>query len=68
MNMAVYFRLHIHVCVLNRFRHVQLFAASWTVAHQAPQSMGFSRQEYQSGLPSLLQGIYPTLGSNPRLL
>ena len=30
---------------------VQLFATSWTVAHQAPLSMGFSRQEYWSGLP-----------------
>ena len=38
MNMAVYSRLHTHVCVLNRFSHVQLFAASWTVAHQAPQN------------------------------
>ena len=30
---------------------VQLFATRWTVAHQAPPSMGFSRQEYWSGLP-----------------
>ena len=30
---------------------VQLFATPWTVAHQAPLSMGFSRQEYWSGLP-----------------
>ena len=30
---------------------VQLFATSWTVANQAPPSMGFSRQEYWSGLP-----------------
>ena len=30
---------------------VWLFTTPWTVAHQAPQSMGFSRQEYQSGLP-----------------
>ena len=37
---------------LNR---VQLFATPWTVACQAPLSMGFSRQEYWSGLPSLLQ-------------
>ena len=34
--------------MLNRFSHVLLFA---TVAHQAPLSMGFSRQEYWSGLP-----------------
>ena len=31
--------------------HVQLFATPWTVAHQALLSMGFSRQEYWSGLP-----------------
>ena len=31
--------------------HVQLFATPWTVAHQAPPSMGFFRQEYWSGLP-----------------
>ena len=36
------------VCVLSR---VQLFVTPWTVAHQAPLSMGFSRQEYWSGLP-----------------
>ena len=30
----------------------------WTVAHQAPLSMGFSRQEYWCGLPCLLQGIF----------
>jgi len=39
----------------------------WTVAHQAPLSMGFSRQEYWSGLPLLLQ-IFPIKGSNPHLL
>ena len=31
--------------------HVRLFATPWTIAHQAPMSMGFSRQEYRSGLP-----------------
>ena len=39
------------VCELSRFSHVQLFATLWTIAHQAPLSMGFSRQEYWSGLP-----------------
>ena len=38
-------------CVLSRFSRVQLCATLWTVAHQAPLSMGFSRQEYWSGLP-----------------
>ena len=43
-------------------------ATPGTVAHQAPLSVGFSRQEYWSGLHSLLQGIFPTQGSNPGLL
>ena len=33
---------------------VRLFATPWTAAHQAPQSMGFSRQEHWSGVPSLM--------------
>ena len=33
------------------FSHVQLFATPWTAAYQAPPSMGFSRQEYWSGVP-----------------
>ena len=43
-------------CVLSHFSCVQLFATPWTVAHQAPLSMGFSRQEYWSGLPFLPPG------------
>ena len=38
-------------CVLRCFSSVQLSATPWTAAHQAPLSMGFSRQEYWSGLP-----------------
>ena len=37
--------------MLSHFSHVQLFVTLWTVAHQAPLPMGFSRQEYWSGLP-----------------
>ena len=37
--------------ILSRFSHAQLFATLWTAAHQAPLSMGFSRQEHWSGLP-----------------
>ena len=37
--------------MLSCFICVQLFATLWTVAHQVPQSMGFSRQEHWSGLP-----------------
>ena len=40
-----------YVCVLSCFSHVRLFATLWTVARQAPLSMGFPRQEYWSGLP-----------------
>ena len=44
--------------------HVQLFAPPWTVVHQAPLFMGFSRQKYWSSCHFLLQGIFPTQGSN----
>ena len=37
--------------MLSCFSRVRLFATPWTVAHQAPLSMGFFRQEYCSGLP-----------------
>ena len=37
--------------LLSRFSHVRFLATLWTIAHQAPPSMGFSRQEYWSGLP-----------------
>ena len=40
----------------------------WTVAHQAPLSMGFSRQEYWSGLPFPSPGDLPNLGREPRSL
>ena len=41
---------------------VQLFVTPWTVAHQAPQSMEFSRQEYWSGLPFPSPGNLPNPG------
>ena len=41
------------------FSHVRLFVTPWTVAHQALPSMGFSRQEYWSGL------LFPSLGDLP---
>ena len=40
-----------HVWELSRFSHVLLCVTLWTVAHQVPLSLGFSRQEYRSGLP-----------------
>ena len=38
--------------VPSRFSRVQLFSTLWTVAYQVPLSMGFSRQEYWSAMPS----------------
>ena len=52
------------VCTLSRFSRVQLFVTSQTVAHQAPESMGFSRQEYWSGLPWASPGDFPNPGIN----
>ena len=49
---------------------VRLFATPWTVAYQAPPSMGFSRQEYWSGLPFVSPGELPDPGiesSSPAL-
>ena len=45
---------------------VWLFVTPWTVAHQAPPSMGFSRQEYWSGLPFPSPGNLPDPGIKPR--
>ena len=37
--------------LLSHFNRIQLYATLWTAAHQAPLSLGFSRQEYWSGSP-----------------
>ena len=55
--------LKVKVKLLSR---VQLFAAPWTVAHQAPLSMGFSRQEYWSGLSFPSPGDLPYPRIKPR--
>ena len=47
---------------------VQLFATPWTVAHHAPPSMGFFKQEYWSGLLFPSPGIFLTQELNPGLL
>ena len=46
--------------------HVQLFATPWTAAFQAPLSMGFSRQEYWSGLPLPSLDRYRVIGKRQR--
>ena len=51
------------LCMLN---HVLTFATPWTIAHQAPLSMEFSRQEYGSGLPFPSPGDLPDPGIEPR--
>ena len=45
---------------------VRLFVTPWTIAYQAPPSMGFSRQEYWSGLPFPSPGDLPDPGIEPR--
>ena len=54
-----------YACMLSHFSCVQPFVTLWTVAHQAPLSLGFSRQEYWSGLPCLPPGDLPTPGIKP---
>ena len=53
------------VCMLSCFSCVQLFVTPWTVARPAPLSMGFSRQEYWSGLPCPPPGDLPAPGKEP---
>ena len=53
------------VVVVWSLSHVWLFATPWTVARQAPLSMGFSRQEYWSGLPFPSPGDLPDPGIEP---
>ena len=51
--------------MLSLFSRVQLFVTLWSVAHQAPLSMGFSRQEHWSGLPCPPPGDLPDTGIEP---
>ena len=53
-------------CVCQLLSRVRLFETPWTVAHQAPLSMEFSRQEYWSGLPCPSPGDLPDLRIEPR--
>ena len=71
--------LQARIVKVKSLSHVRLLATPWAAAYQAPPSMGFSRQEYWSGVPLLsppgqntvslfvLQGIDPTQESNPGL-
>ena len=53
------------ICVVQVHCCVRLFVTPWTVAHQAPLSMGFPRQEYWSGLPCPPPGDLPNPGIRP---
>ena len=58
----------VYVCVLSSFSHVGFLATLWTVAHQAPLPVEFSRQEYWSGLPFPSPGDLPDPGIEPSSL
>ena len=57
-----------HECVYANSLQLCLTATPWTVAHQAPLSMGFCRQEHWSGLPCPLPGDPPNPGMEPGCL
>ena len=54
-----------YACMQSHFSHAQLFVTLWTVAHQVPLAMGFSRQEYWSELPYPPPGDLPDPGIKP---
>ena len=58
-------RLYLHLVVVWLLSHGHLFVTPWTVAHQAPLSMGSSRQEYWSGFPFPSPGDFPDPGIEP---
>ena len=65
---TVLFCLCMPACTLSCLSHVLLYVTLWTVAHQAPLSMGFSRQEYWSGLPCPPPGDRPSPEVEPASL
>ena len=60
-----FYSIKLCLYVLCRFSFVLLCATLWTVAHQAPLSLGFSRQEHWSGLPCPPPGDLPHPGIEP---
>ena len=67
LSLSAYYGL-VSMIMLGLFNRVQFFVTPWTVACQAPLSMGFSRQEYWRSCHAFLQGIFPTQESNLSLL
>ena len=62
---SLWHKTHINYWVIFVLSHVWLFADPWTVACQALLSMGFSSQEYRSGLPFSFSGYLPDPGIKP---
>ena len=60
--------MYIYACMLSRFSHVRFCVTLWTVAHQAPLSMEFSRLEYWNRLPFPPAGDLPNPGIEPASL
>ena len=58
-------QMHSFLLKVKSLSRVQLFATPWTVAYQAPPTLGFSRQEYWSGLPFPSPGDLPDPGIKP---
>ena len=58
--------LFLWLLLLNHYSRVQFCAVLWIVVHQAPLSMGFSRQEYWSGFPIPSPGDLPDPGIEPK--
>ena len=54
-------------CMVSRFSYVQLFVTPWTIAGQAPLSIGFSRQKYWSRLPCPPLGDLHNPGIEPQV-
>ena len=70
VSICVYMCIYIihFVAVIQQVSHVRLFATLWTIARQAPLSMGSPGKNTGVSCHALLQGIFLTQGSNPSLL
>ena len=66
--LAIAFSINTPTCMLSHFSTVWLFVTPWTVACQAPLSVGFSRKEYWSGWPFPSPGDLPHPGAEPTSL